>query len=83
MSYNAEFPISSEKMGNCLEFIETSLINYRLKKRDLMESLLISEEILIQMEEQAPKDALVQIVVNKKMGASVPPYMTLCQKWLR
>ena len=36
MSYNAEFPISSEKMGNCLEFIETSLINYRLKKRDLM-----------------------------------------------
>ncbi|MBQ2295034.1 MAG: dicarboxylate/amino acid:cation symporter [Spirochaetales bacterium] len=68
MSYNAEFPISSEKMGDCLEFIEDSLKNYRLKKRDLMESLLISEEILIQMEEQAPKDALVQIVVNKKMG---------------
>lgn len=68
MSYNAEFPINSENMGKCLEFVENSLISYNLKKRDLMEALLISEEILIQMEEQAPEGAIVQVLVNKKIG---------------
>lgn len=68
MNYTREFPLNTEKMGECLEFVENSLMNYKLKKRDLMEALLISEEILIQMEEQSSKNADVLVVIKKKMG---------------
>lgn len=51
-----------------MEFVEDSLTKYKLKKRDLIEALLITEEVLIQMSENAPEDATVHISVARRMG---------------
>ena len=68
MSYNGEFSIKNEDIGECMEFIEDALTKYKLKKRDLMESLLISEELLIQLSEKAVEDSTVQVTVKKWLG---------------
>ena len=68
MSYNKEFSIKDEDIGECMEFIEDALTKYKLKKRDLMESLLISEELLIQLSENAAEDSTVQVTVKKWLG---------------
>ena len=68
MSYNKEFSIKNEDIGECMEFIEDALTKYKLKKRDLMESLLISEELLIQLSENAAEDSTVQVTVKKWLG---------------
>ena len=68
MSYNKEFSIKNEDIGECMEFIEDALTKYKLKKRDLMESLLISEELLIQLSENASEDSTIQVTVKKWLG---------------
>lgn len=68
MSYNGEFSIKSEAIGDCMDFIEDALTKYKLKKRDLMESLLISEEILVQLSESAQEDSNVQVSVTRWLG---------------
>ena len=68
MSYNGEFSIKSESIGDCMDFIEDALTKYKLKKRDLMESLLISEEILVQLSEAAVEDSNVQVSVTRWLG---------------
>lgn len=68
MGYNGEFSIKSECIGDCMDFIEDALNKYKLKKRDLMESLLISEEILVQLSETAVEDSNVQVSVTSWLG---------------
>ena len=68
MGYNGEFSIKSECIGDCMDFIEDALNKYKLKKRDLMESLLISEEILVQLSESAQEDSNVQVSVTRWLG---------------
>lgn len=55
-------------IGACMAFIEQSLKNYRLRKRDLMEALLISEEALLQLRSHAPEGARVRTVVSRHLG---------------
>ena len=68
MVYSAEYEMSSNGVANSLLFIEESLEKYKLPKRELMEALLISEEVLILLEENAPADALINVSVKKHMG---------------
>ena len=68
MGYNGEFSIKSECIGDCMDFIEDALNKYKLKKRDLMESLLISEEILVQLSESAVENSNVQVSVTSWLG---------------
>ena len=68
MVYSAEYEMSSNGVANSLLFIEESLEKYKLPKRELMEALLISEEVLILLEENAPEDALINVSVKKHMG---------------
>jgi Na+/H+-dicarboxylate symporter len=51
-----------------MDFIEDALNKYKLKKRDLMESLLISEEILVQLSETAVENSNVQVSVTSWLG---------------
>lgn len=68
MSYNAEYSIESNNISQSMDFIEESLCNYKLNNRDLIEALLISEEVLIQLAEKAPKGATVKVCVSKRLG---------------
>ena len=68
MVYSAEYEMSSNGVANSLLFIEEALEKYKLPKRELMEALLISEEVLILLEENAPEDALINVSVKKHMG---------------
>ena len=51
-----------------MDFIEDALTKYKLKKRDLLEALLISEEVLIQLSEKAEEDSTVQVTINRWLG---------------
>ena len=51
-----------------MDFIEDALTKYKLKKRDLLEALLISEEVLIQLSEKAIEDSTIQVTVKKWLG---------------
>ena len=51
-----------------MDFIENALTKYKLKKRDLLEALLISEEVLIQLSEKAIEDSTIQVTVKKWLG---------------
>ena len=68
MSYNEEFSIKNDDIGKCMDFIEDALTKYKLKKRDLLEALLISEEVLIQLSEKAEDDSTVQVTINRWLG---------------
>lgn len=68
MSYNEEFSIKNDDIGKCMDFIEDALTKYKLKKRDLLEALLISEEVLIQLSEKAEEDSTVQVTINRWLG---------------
>lgn len=68
MSYNADFSLNTDNIGMSMEFVEESLTKYKLKKRDLIEALLITEEVLIQMSENSLEDATVHISVARRMG---------------
>lgn len=68
MSFSEEFSIKNESIGKCMDFIENALTKYKLKKRDLLEALLISEEVLIQLSEKAIEDSTIQVTVKKWLG---------------
>lgn len=68
MKYTAEYPVKENGVGKSLAFIEETLERYRLGQRDLMEALLISEETLLLMEENATEDATIQIAISRHMG---------------
>ena len=68
MKYTAEYPLKPDGVSKSLIFIEETLNKYRLGQRDLMEALLISEETLLMLEEEAPEDAAVKIIISKYMG---------------
>ena len=68
MKYNVEYPLKPDGVSKSLIFIEETLNKYHMQQRDLMEALLISEETLIMLEEEAPEDAVVKITISKYMG---------------
>ena len=68
MNYTAEYALSHDGVGKSLNFIEETLKNFRLKRRDLLEALLISEETMLLLVEHAPEDANIKVVISRKMG---------------
>lgn len=68
MKYTAEYPLKPYGVSNCLQFIEETLEKYKLNQRDLMEALLISEEALLLLEEHAPDDCNIKLIISKPMG---------------
>lgn len=68
MNYTAEYPLQHNGISKSLAFIEETLSKYRLKPRDLMEAVLISEEAILMLEEKAPEDAHIKITITRRMG---------------
>ena len=68
MNYTAEYALSLTGISESLLFIEETLKNYRLKQRDVLEALLISEETMLLLKEHAPEDASIRVVISRKMG---------------
>ena len=59
MNYTAEYALSLTGISESLLFIEETLKNFRLKQRDVLEALLISEETMLLLKEHAPEDASI------------------------
>ena len=68
MNYTAEYPLKHDGVSKSLLFIEETLKELRLKKRDLMEALLISEETIMLLSEHALEDACIKVTVTRRMG---------------
>ena len=68
MNCTAEYPLKQNGIGKSLRFIEETLKELRVKKRDLMEALLISEETMLLLSEHAPENASIKITVTRRMG---------------
>ena len=68
MNYLAEFPLKQNGISKSLLFIEETLKEMRLKKRDLLEALLISEETMLLLSEHAPEEANIKVAVTRPMG---------------
>lgn len=68
MNYTAEYPLKPNGVSNSLKFIEKTLKEFRVRKRDLLEALLISEETMLLLSEHAPEDGSIKITVTRKMG---------------
>ena len=68
MNYTAEYALNLDGVSKSLIFIEETLKNFRLKQRDLLEALLISEETMLLLVEHAPEDANIKVVITRKMG---------------
>ena len=68
MTYNGEYQLKPDGISKSLLFIEESLKEYRMKQRDLLEALLISEETMLLLKEHAPEDASIRVVISRKMG---------------
>ena len=68
MNYTAEYPLQDNGISKSLLFIEETLKELGVKKRDLMEAVLISEETLLLLGEHAPEEAGIKITVTKRMG---------------
>lgn len=68
MKHTAEYSLKENGISQSLIFIEEILKKYKLKPRDLMEAVLISEEAILMLEEKAPEDADIKIVINRHMG---------------
>ena len=68
MNYTAEYQIRENGVQKSLLFIEETLKEFRVKKRDLLEALLISEETMLILSEHAPEDANIKVTVTRRMG---------------
>ena len=68
MNYTAEYPLKEAGISKSIVFIEEALSKFRVKKRDLLEALLISEETLVLCSECAPEDAIIKVTVTRRMG---------------
>ena len=68
MKYTAEYPLKQNGISKSLLFIEETLKELRVKKRDLLEALLISEETLLLLSEHAPEEAGIKVTVTRRMG---------------
>lgn len=68
MNYTAEYLIRENGVQKSLLFIEETLKEFRVKKRDLLEALLISEETMLILSEHAPEDANIKVTVTRRMG---------------
>lgn len=68
MNYTAEYALSENGVQKSLVFIEETLKEFRVKKRDLLEALLISEETLLLLGEHAPENAHIKVNVTRWMG---------------
>ena len=68
MNYTAEYPLKENGVSKSLLFIEETLKKFRLKKRDLLEALLISEETMLLLSEHAPEEAKIKVTVTRRMG---------------
>ena len=70
MNYTAEYPLNSDGIRKSILFIEEKLKEFRVKRRDLLEALLISEETLQLLIEHAPEKANIKVTVSQKMGVA-------------
>ena len=68
MNCSAEYPLKQNGVSKSLLFIEETLKEMRVKKRDLLEALLISEETMMLLVEHAPEDASIKVTVTRRMG---------------
>ena len=70
MNYTAQYPLKENGISESLRFIEETLKAFRVKKRDLLEALLISEETMLLLSDHAPEDADIQVTVTRRMGVA-------------
>ena len=70
MNYTAEYPLKPNGVSEVLRFIEETLKSFRVKKRDLLEALLISEETMLLLSDHAPEDARIKVMVSRRMGVA-------------
>lgn len=70
MNYTAEYPLKPNGVSEVLRFIEETLKSFRVKKRDLLEALLISEETILLLSDHAPEDAHIKVMVSRRMGVA-------------
>ena len=70
MNYTAEYPLKPDGISKSILFIEEKLKELRVKQRDLLEALLISEETMLLLGEHAPENANIKVTVTRKMGVS-------------
>ena len=68
MNYTAEYLLKQNGVSKSLLFIEETLKSFRMKKRDLLEALLISEETLLLLSEHAPENAGIKVTIILRMG---------------
>ena len=68
MNYTAEYPLKQGGVGKSLLFIEETLKGFKIKHRDLLEALLISEETILLLSECAPDDADITVSITRQMG---------------
>ena len=68
INHTAEYPLMQNGVQKTLLFIEETLKKLRLKKRDLMEALLISEETMLLLSKHAPEDASIKVTVTRRLG---------------
>ena len=68
MTYHAEYQLKPDGISKSLLFIEESLKEYRMKQRDLLEALLISEETMLLLSDHAPEDAHIKVRITRKTG---------------
>ena len=68
MNYTAEYSLKPNGVSKGLHFIEETLKEFHVRKRDLLEALLISEETMLLLSEHAPEDGSIKITVTRRMG---------------
>ena len=68
MNYTAEYPLREDGVSKSLIFIEEALQKLRVKSRDLLEAVLISEETLLMLSEFASENANIKVSVMRQMG---------------
>ena len=68
MNYTAEYPLKQGGVAKTLLFIEETLKGFKIKHRDLLEALLISEETILLLSECAPDDADITVSITRQMG---------------
>lgn len=61
-------PAELSGIGEGLDFIEKALKEYKFKPKYIREAMLLSEESMVRLVDNASKDATIHIHVKKKMG---------------